>query len=84
MIVNRARSQFQNGNTFAGAAGYYVLVMLLLFYVLGLSTLAPFQGERMRFLVLGLMMPIATWNLVRSWQFATRFRLSMRMIFFIS
>jgi hypothetical protein len=42
---------------------YYLLVALFMAYVLGLTSINPFLGERIRFPVLGLMLPIAAWNL---------------------
>jgi hypothetical protein len=41
---------------------YYLLVMLSLLYVLGISAITNFAGERMRFPVLFFMMPVVLWN----------------------
>lgn len=42
---------------------YYLLVVILLFYVVGMSVMAPLAGERMRFPVLAFMLPVMVWNL---------------------
>jgi hypothetical protein len=44
---------------------YYLFVMLLVFYVVGMSAFAPLQGERMRFPVLPFLMPVIACNLFR-------------------
>jgi hypothetical protein len=44
---------------------YYLLVLMLLLYVVGLSAMAPRQGERMRFPVLAFMLPVMVWNVHR-------------------
>jgi len=41
---------------------YYLLVIVLVLYVLGLTSINPFLGERIRFPVLGFMLPIVAWN----------------------
>jgi len=41
---------------------YYVFVMMFLFYVIGISSIVPFGGERIRFPMLAFMLPIAVWN----------------------
>jgi|SRR5262245_11055410 len=41
---------------------YYLLVMLFLLYVIGISAMTNFAGERMRFPVLAFLMPAAVWN----------------------
>jgi hypothetical protein len=40
-----------------------MLVTLLLFYIVGITTINPYQGERIRFPVLAFLMPVAAWNL---------------------
>jgi hypothetical protein len=42
---------------------YYLLVMLCLLYVIGLSAIGSGAGERYRFSVLAFMLPITVWNL---------------------
>jgi hypothetical protein len=42
---------------------YYSLVIVLVFYVIGVSAITNFGGERMRFPVLVAMMPVLAWNL---------------------
>jgi hypothetical protein len=42
---------------------YYILTALFVAYVLGLTAINPFLGERIRFPVLGLMLPMAAWNI---------------------
>jgi hypothetical protein len=42
---------------------YYLLVMLFLIYILGVTIINPLQGERIRFPVLVFLMPIMLWNL---------------------
>ena len=48
-----------------GFKAYYLVFMLMLAYVLGLSALVGQAGERMRFPVLALMLPLAAVNLER-------------------
>ena len=42
---------------------YYLLVLILLFYMVGMSAMSPLAGERMRFPVLAFMMPVMVWNI---------------------
>jgi hypothetical protein len=44
---------------------YYLFVMLLVLYVVGISAFAPLQGERMRFPVLPFLVPVIARNLFR-------------------
>jgi hypothetical protein len=46
---------------------YYVLVMILLAYVVGLTAINPGQGERIRFPVLPFMLPLILWNACTLW-----------------
>jgi hypothetical protein len=41
---------------------WYAFTILLLGFTLAITALAPMQGERIRFPILALMMPIAVWN----------------------
>ena len=41
---------------------YYVLVMMWLVYVVGVSAIGVGQGERYRFAVLVFMLPVMIWN----------------------
>jgi hypothetical protein len=41
---------------------YYSLVMLFLIYLVGITAINPFQGERIRFPVLAFMLPVVGWN----------------------
>jgi hypothetical protein len=41
---------------------YYLLVVIFLLYVVGVSAITPLQGERMRFPVLVFMLPVMVWN----------------------
>jgi hypothetical protein len=41
---------------------YYILVMMFLFYVVGITVMNPLQGERIRFPVLVFMLPVAVLN----------------------
>jgi hypothetical protein len=56
---------------------YYLLVALFMAYVLGLTSINPFLGERIRFPVLGLMLPIAAWNLSTLLAFLARRRATL-------
>jgi hypothetical protein len=55
---------------------YYFLTAIFVAYVLGLTAINPFLGERIRFPVLGLMLPMAAWNIYNLpaflWRRATR------------
>jgi hypothetical protein len=42
---------------------YYLCVVTLLLYVVGLSAMTPLQGERMRFPMLAFMLPVMVWNI---------------------
>ena len=44
---------------------YYLLVVIFLLYVVGISVMTPLQGERMRFPVLVFMLPVMVWNVHR-------------------
>jgi hypothetical protein len=44
---------------------YYLFVMMFLVYVVGISAMAPRQGERMRFPVLAFMLPVMVLNVHR-------------------
>jgi hypothetical protein len=46
-----------------GCKIYYLLLMMLLFYVLGITAITPLQGERMRLPLLLFMLPIVVWNI---------------------
>ncbi len=41
---------------------YYLLMLLLWFYLAGITMVNPYQGERIRFPVLMLMLPVVLWN----------------------
>jgi hypothetical protein len=51
---------------------YYLLVMMFLLYVVGISAMAPRQGERMRFPVLAFMLPAMVWNVHRMHSYISR------------
>jgi hypothetical protein len=44
---------------------YYLLLIMLVLYVIGISAVTNFAGERMRFPVLAAMMPMLAWNAYR-------------------
>jgi hypothetical protein len=44
---------------------YYFLVVMFLLYVVGVTAMAPLQGERIRFPVLVFMLPVVAWNVHR-------------------
>jgi len=41
---------------------YYFFTMMFLLYVIGISVITQFQGERIRFPVLAFMLPVMVWN----------------------
>lgn len=45
-----------------GRRPFYLLAMLLLLYVVGITAITPMQGERIRLPVLILLLPIVAWN----------------------
>ncbi|HKQ97260.1 MAG TPA: hypothetical protein VJV75_05230 [Candidatus Polarisedimenticolia bacterium] len=45
-----------------GRRPFYLLAMLLLLYVVGITAITPMQGERIRLPVLILLLPIMAWN----------------------
>jgi hypothetical protein len=51
---------------------YYLLVAALVAVILGLSSIAPFQGERIRFPVLAFMLPVAAFNTAKLSAFMTQ------------
>jgi hypothetical protein len=41
---------------------YYILELIFLFYMIGLSVITVSQGERVRFPIIAFMLPITVWN----------------------
>jgi hypothetical protein len=41
---------------------YYLFMMILLLYMVGITAANPSQGERIRFPILALMLPVVVWN----------------------
>jgi len=51
---------------------YYLLVGVIAVMIIGLTSINPFQGERIRFPVLAFMLPVAAWNAASLWAFVSR------------
>jgi hypothetical protein len=50
-------------------SAYYLLVILFLLYVVGITVINPNQAERIRFPVLPFMLPVILWNACDLWRF---------------